>query len=591
MQRSRKALLQRRAAEKTFSGRSRLYKVSLSLVCVLWGLVFVLNLWIRRSDGYRDESVGLPVGILTWDEARVEHSEDLDSLGKHPSTKTDRDSPPEISCTNGADTNGKLFSSEGCIKHVSEVKEQTELESPSTGSKSENNIPKPDRLSRSVPPRLDEFKSKAFTSKTKSRTGHGNVIHRVEPEGTEYNYASASKGAKVLAYNKETKGASNILSKDKDKYLRNPCSAEEKFVVIELSEETLVDTIEIANFEHYSSHFKDFELLGSPVYPADAWFTLGNFTAGNAKHAQRFALQEPKWVRYLKLNLLSHYGSEFYCTLSVVEVYGVDAVELMLEDLISVQDDRFESEEQTGEQKPRVSELASTEGEDLYRNIFERTEPESPPENYIVKHEVQKNDANNDASDRIEEIRHQQVGRMPGDTVLKILMQKVRSVDLNLSVLERYLEELNSRYGNIFKELDREREDIDAILEKIRSDMKDFLDSKEAIAKDVADLISWKSLITSQLDVILRDNAFLRMEVAKGLENQRSLENKGIVVFLVCIFFGVIALVRVLVDMMLSVYMAALRVDRSEESRKFCSSSSSWLYMLLSCGIVMFILL
>ena len=46
-----------------------------------------------------------------------------------------------------------------------------------------------------------------------------------------------------MAYNKEVKDVKNILGNDKDKYLRNPCSAEEKFVVIELVEETLVDTI------------------------------------------------------------------------------------------------------------------------------------------------------------------------------------------------------------------------------------------------------------------------------------------------------------------------------------------------------------
>ena len=154
-----------------------------------------------------------------------------------------------------------------------------------------------------------------------------------------------------MASNKESKGASNILGKDKDKYLRNPCSAEEKFVVIELSEETLVVTIEIENSEHYSSNPKEIELLGSLVFPTDDWVKLGNFTAANVKHAQRFALDEPKWLRYLKLNLLSHYGTEFYCTLSVVEVYGVDAVERMLEDLISVQENPFVPEEITAEKK------------------------------------------------------------------------------------------------------------------------------------------------------------------------------------------------------------------------------------------------
>lgn len=46
MQRSRKALLRRRALKEEIGGKNRLYKVSLSGVVVLWGLVFLLNSWI-----------------------------------------------------------------------------------------------------------------------------------------------------------------------------------------------------------------------------------------------------------------------------------------------------------------------------------------------------------------------------------------------------------------------------------------------------------------------------------------------------------------------------------------------------------------
>lgn len=53
MQRSRRALLHRRALEKVIIGRSRFYKVSLSLVFVLWGFVFLISLWFSRGDGHR----------------------------------------------------------------------------------------------------------------------------------------------------------------------------------------------------------------------------------------------------------------------------------------------------------------------------------------------------------------------------------------------------------------------------------------------------------------------------------------------------------------------------------------------------------
>ncbi|MED6132709.1 hypothetical protein PIB30_021538 [Stylosanthes scabra] len=344
---------------------------------------------------------------------------------------------------------------------------------------------------------LDEFKSRAISSKIKSGTTapSGNVIHRVDRAGAEYNYASASKGAKVLASNREAKGAANILTKDKDKYLRNPCSSEDKFVIIELSEETLVHTIEIANFEHHSSNLKTFELRSSLVYPTDAWVFLGNFTASNVKQAQRFVLHEPKWVRYLHLNLQSHYGSEFYCTLSVIEVYGVDAVERMLEDLISSSD--------------------------------EDKRPNSAEDDDVSQINSQVSCVKQDVPNPVEEIR-QQVGRMPGDTVLKILMQKVRFLDLNLSVLEQYTEELNSRYVNIFKVYSKDIAQKDILIQMLRQDISSFLHQQDAIINDVSNFDSWKSHISMQLDHVRGDNAVLRSEVENVRENQAYLENKGV---------------------------------------------------------------
>ena len=60
MQRSRKALLlERRALGKPITtGNNHFYKVSISLVFVLWGLLFLFSLWISRGHGY--------TGISFW---------------------------------------------------------------------------------------------------------------------------------------------------------------------------------------------------------------------------------------------------------------------------------------------------------------------------------------------------------------------------------------------------------------------------------------------------------------------------------------------------------------------------------------------
>jgi len=439
-------------------------------------------------DGFEEYSVPLP----DWKEDKLGQCKSPDSAEKDLVQETNAYIPPEALHFEDAQTDGFVSESlpneetrdcaelgtcnkQDCDTPITEVHE---VESGNSSVKLEDDVQKSDHLSWSVPLGLDEFKSRAISSKIKSGTGSsGSVMHRVEPGGEVYNYASASKGAKVLGSNKEAKGASNILSRDKDKYLRNPCSVEEKFVIIELSEETLVDTIEIANFEHHSSNLKAFELLGSLSFPTDGWVFLGNFTASNVRHAQRFVLQEPKWVRYLKLNLQSHYGSEFYCTLSVVEVYGVDAVERMLEDLINTQDNILAPPGDGNTDKRTVSphHPNPAESEDVHQNAFAGINSD-PASDISSNHEK----VNSNIPDPVEETR-QQVGRMPGDTVLKILMQKVRTLDLNLFVLEQYMDDLNSRYVNIFKEYSKDMGGKDIHIQNIKEDIRNLIDRQDAI--------------------------------------------------------------------------------------------------------------
>ncbi|KAJ0081151.1 hypothetical protein Patl1_12421 [Pistacia atlantica] len=440
--------------------------------------------------------------------------------------------------------------------------------------------PKSDRLVRDVPLGFDEFKNKAINPRGKPALHQaGSIKYRVEPGGEEYNFASASKGAKLVAANKEAKGAPNILGKDMDKYLRNPCSAEEKFVVIELSEETLVDTIEIANFEHHSSNLKGFELLGSLVYPTDSWMLLGNFTAKNIKQSQRFPLKEHKWVRYLKLNFLSHYGSEFYCTLNTVQVYGVDAVEHMLEDLISAQDNFLSSEESADEPKAIPPQVSHSQIDGQYENLVKEGDTIPGPDDATPKLDA----SVNDVGDQVGDLRQHPVGRLPGDSVIKILMQKVRALDLNLSVLERYLEELNSRYRNIFTDFEKEIAAKDELLRKMNTDLMNLGDRNNAIEKQVQDIMSWKPIVSLQVDILNRENAFLRLKVERILENQEHVENKEIIVLLISLVCSIFATFKLFADMT-SVFR------RKQDLGIFCRTNIPWIFALLcfsSIGIIL----
>ncbi|RLN23159.1 SUN domain-containing protein 2-like [Panicum miliaceum] len=440
---------------------------------------------------------------------------------------------------------------------------------------------------------LDEFRSRIMQGKAENDT-----TGRPAGGGAEYNYAAASKGAKVLAHNKEAKGAANILGGDKDKYLRNPCSADDKFVVVELSEETLVDTVALANLEHYSSTFRDFEEL------------LGRFTAENAKHAQRFVLPEPRWTRYLRLRLVSHYGSGFYCILSYLEVYGVDAVERMLQDFIAGAGAGPEADAS----KDRASIDAASRDARRNDSTAQQARQQVPaklPGNGAGRNDSAAGDARNNGSrtgaagdaklpPQGKEAKPPQVavaaaaGRTHGNGVLKILMQKMRSLELGLSTLEEYTRELNQRYGAKLPDLQSGLSQTAAALEKMKADVHGLVEWKDGVAKDLDELKSWKSSVSSKLDDLIRENEAMRrvpwrsirlsvrsiftgvvwsLEEMRGV--QETLQNKELAVLSISLFFA-----------------CGKGKEEPEAEQRVCGRSSrAWMLVLASSSFTTLIVL
>lgn len=147
------------------------------------------------------------------------------------------------------------------------------------------------------------------------------------------NFALRSAGASVLASNAESKGAKNALNEDTDKYYLSPCDAD-KFLVVSLSEDILVEQFVIANYERYSSFLHELQVFVSANYPVEQqtdWTLLGTFAAKHVYGEQLFVIPKERQflVRYVMLKLLSHHGSEFYCTLSVLKVYGKTQLDLL----------------------------------------------------------------------------------------------------------------------------------------------------------------------------------------------------------------------------------------------------------------------
>nr|POE65251.1 uncharacterized protein slp1 [Quercus suber] len=139
------------------------------------------------------------------------------------------------------------------------------------------------------------------------------------------NYASFDCAATVLKNNNECKSASSVLVEHKDSYMLNTCSAKNKYFIVELCNDILIDTIVLANYEFFSSSFRHFRVSVSDRFPVknEKWKDLGTFEAHNTREVQAFLVEEPLiWARYLRIEFLSHYGNEYYCPVSLLRVHG-----------------------------------------------------------------------------------------------------------------------------------------------------------------------------------------------------------------------------------------------------------------------------
>jgi hypothetical protein len=140
-----------------------------------------------------------------------------------------------------------------------------------------------------------------------------------------FSYSSFDAGATVLKSSPRAKNAKAILAENKDSYMLLECSADAKYVIVELSDDILIDTVVLANFEFFSSMIRHFSVSVSDRYPvkADKWRELGIFEARNSRDIQPFLVEDPQiWAKYIRIDFLTHFGNEYYCPVSLLRVHG-----------------------------------------------------------------------------------------------------------------------------------------------------------------------------------------------------------------------------------------------------------------------------
>ncbi|KAL9601730.1 MAG: hypothetical protein Q9219_002341 [cf. Caloplaca sp. 3 TL-2023] len=230
----------------------------------------------------------------------------------------------------------------------------------------------------------DLTKASAQPSKARLRSKDAGVTCKERS-----NYASFDCAATVLKTNRECKSATSVLVENKDSYMLNECSANNKFFIVELCDDILVDTVVLANFEFFSSIFRTFRVSVSDRYPVklDKWRDLGTFEAKNSRGIQAFLIEEPQiWARYLRIEFLTHYGHEYYCPVSLLRVHGTTMMEEFNYELkISKGDDEADDEGQV-EENPPIRDVVTAEvlKSEPKTNVQQPTSTVSPAEESTI---------------------------------------------------------------------------------------------------------------------------------------------------------------------------------------------------------------
>ncbi|NXM76809.1 SUCO factor, partial [Serilophus lunatus] len=272
-----------------------------------------------------------------------QHIENISSShGKGKKTKSEFE--PKVSAAEkGADEQKSALNASENLKREKDFKKTGEIDPTSVITpKDPGDIPT-----------FDEWKKKVMeVEKEKSQSMHPSAVggqHSTKKvQKNRNNYASVECGAKILAANPEAKSTSAILMENMDLYMLNPCSTKIWFVV-ELCEPVQVKQFDIANHELFSSTPKDFLVSISDRYPTNKWIKLGTFHARDERNVQSFPLDEQMYakyvkmfIKYIKVELISHFGSEHFCPLSLIRVFGTS----MVEEYEEIADSQYQSERQ-----------------------------------------------------------------------------------------------------------------------------------------------------------------------------------------------------------------------------------------------------
>ena len=186
------------------------------------------------------------------------------------------------------------------------------------------------------------------------------------------NFASPDCSAKIVGANSGSQGSGNVITASRDEYFLNKCSQKAWFVV-ELCESIKAVKIQLANFELYSSSPNQFKVSVANVYPGrdKDWVEFGTFSYSDERNIETFVTEAGVVGKYVKVEVLSHHGSEHYCPVSMFKVFGIPEIDLISED-DHEEDGSDESPDVSSEEEPKNHPIVQTIKDAVHQvvNVF-----------------------------------------------------------------------------------------------------------------------------------------------------------------------------------------------------------------------------
>jgi hypothetical protein len=231
-----------------------------------------------------------------------------------------------------------------------------------------------------------------------------------------------------------------------------PCKAGEHWVTIELCDEVRVEAVEIAVWEFFSGIVREVRVSAGEE---GEQVEVGTFVGKNVRGVQVsqlqtwlmqvFTLPTPtSFYRFLRLDFPSFYGSEYYCPVSQIKVFGMNQLEAFKWE----QKGKVEEVEVKAEEKVDEAAVARRKEEEMRER--ELGELEKLVQAQARRHQETDVPPIPDAGNSTKP------GRRDSESIYAFIIRRVNDLEGNSSLVARYIDEQSKAMRTMLNKTERE---------------------------------------------------------------------------------------------------------------------------------------